>query len=232
MLDLALKYNDKYEALSFREQVLLSVCVFVLIGIIWFLFVSEPIYLETKSTSSELETLDATISKLSVQRKTLRSRRDNDPHQELKKRIISVTGNINKANKLLADKFHGLIDPKEMARILESVLAQHSELRLLSVKSLPSEILIKKSDLSIEESNQPNSAEAVDEESKVQIYRHGFQITLEGNYLAVLKYLQTLEGLNWEFYWDGVSFEVTKYPTAQITLTIHTLSLSDSWIGV
>ena len=64
------------------------------------------------------------------------------------------------------------------------------------------------------------------------MYRHGLQLELEGSYLATLAYLKALQALPWEFYWDEVRLQVDKYPTAKITIVVHTLSLTEGWIGV
>jgi len=227
MHDLVLQYKDKYEALSLREQILVLFSVLVLMGLIWFMFIYEPLYLSTKSASSGLVPLKSNITKLIAQKKQLESRRDSDPHLEIKKRITLVANELEKLNKELDEKFHGLITPRKMARVLESVLKQQSSLKLVSVQSLQSEPLIEKQ----ENGEGAESEEAIDE-SKVEVFRHGMQIEFEGNYLSALKYLETLESLQWEFYWDGVVLDVTDYPKARIVITVHTLSLRDYWIGV
>ncbi len=225
MRDLVLKYKEKYEELSFREQIMIMISALTLLGLIWFLYLYEPLYLKTKSASSDLVPLKSNINKLVAQKKQLESRRDTDPHLDIKKRITLVSNELEKLNTELDEKFHGLITPKKMARVLESVLRQQSTLKLVSVQSLQSESLIKKSEKSDDEIQEQ-------EKNKVEVYRHGMQIEFEGNYLSALKYLQTLESLDWEFYWDDVILEVTDYPKARIIITVHTLSLRDFWIGV
>jgi MSHA biogenesis protein MshJ len=41
-----------------------------------------------------------------------------------------------------------------------------------------------------------------------------------------------LEGLPWRIFWDSVSYEVLDYPKSIVRLKLHTLSLSEDWIGV
>ena len=43
---------------------------------------------------------------------------------------------------------------------------------------------------------------------------------------------QALEALPWRFFWDSVSYEVEDYPRSLVRLRLHTLSLSEDWIGV
>jgi len=226
MHDLVLKYRDKYEDLSFREQLLVMLTTLVVLGLVWFLFVYEPMFIKTKLASSNLVPLNAGIAKLEVQKKELIIRRDTDPHLEIKERIALVTSQLENLNNDLDGKFHGLITPKKMARVLESVLKQQSSLKLISVKSLKSEPLIKHDE-------DDGEAELKGKKKRrVEVYRHGLRIEFEGNYLSALNYLKSLESLQWEFYWDAVDLEVTDYPKARIVITVHTLSLRDYWMGV
>ena len=67
---------------------------------------------------------------------------------------------------------------------------------------------------------------------QVAVYRHGVEIVFRGSYLATLDYLQSLQSLPWDFYWDGVQLQVEDYPKAQVRITVYTLSLKRGWIGV
>ena len=163
------------------------------------------------------------IAELNKQLQTLQRRKSEDPHKELKQRIAQLDEHIQQLDVELRDKFHGLIEPRQMANVLESVLQQHKDLVLVRVQSLEAVPLITQDD---DENTKP------DQVPHVEVYRHGMQVEFEGSYLATLEYLKTLEKLPWEFYWDAVQLEVEEYPKARIIITVHTLSLRDAWIGV
>ena len=213
----------KFEALSLREKVLVmaSIGTAVLIG--WYLLLSEPLYLKTKQHQQQAASLDKAIAELNKQVQSLQQRKNEDPHRELKQRIAQLDTQVQRLDVELRDKFHGLIEPRQMANVLESVLKDHKDLVLVRVQSLEAVPLIS-----------PEEGEAKDkqETKQVEVYRHGMQVEFEGSYLATLDYLQTLENLPWEFYWDAVELEVKEYPRARIVITVHTLSLRDAWIGV
>ena len=69
-------------------------------------------------------------------------------------------------------------------------------------------------------------------EMQARLHSHGFALEFSGGYLATLNYLQALERLPWRFFWDSVSYEVEDYPRSLVRLRLHTLSLSEDWIGV
>jgi len=221
--------KEKYEALSFREQILIAGSLLVALVVLWFLMLSEPLQLKTKQVSGELKTIEQNVQRLEQQQLKLVERRASDPHRDLKERITKFELKIQKVDAQLAEKFHGLIEPKMMASVLESILQKHGKLKLISVKSLESVPLLKGPEL--DDDNAAVDSES-EQREQVKVYRHGMQIVFEGDYLATLAYLKNLESLDWEFYWDEVQLDITKYPQARIVITVHTLSLKDSWIGV
>ena len=114
----------------------------------------------------------------------------------------------------------GLIEPKQMAKVLEVVLAQNTNLQLQRVQSLGAKPL------------SPLKAKEGEEAQSLGIYKHGLQIEFKGSYLSTLKYLKALDELPWNFYWDILELNVEKYPVSKIVITVHTLSFNEGWIGV
>ena len=213
---------SKFDALSQREKVMViaSIAIAILIG--WYMLISEPLYLKNKQQRTQVESVNKEIAELKQQLQTLQQRKAEDPHRELKQRLTQLDEHIGRLDGELRDKFHGLIEPRQMAEVLESVLKQHKDLLLVRVQSLEAVPLISQ----LEDSVNP------DKMPEVEVYRHGMQVEFEGSYLATLEYLKTLESLPWEFYWDAVQLDVEDYPKARIIITVHTLSLRDAWIGV
>ena len=115
-----------------------------------------------------------------------------------------------------------LIKPAQMAKVLEAVLTRQTDLKLYRVANLPTE------DLLTTKNAQGKSAKS----TKAGVYKHGLQIEFRGSYLSTLAYLKALNDLPWDFYWDELALNVQEYPESHITITVHTLSLEEGWIGV
>jgi MSHA biogenesis protein MshJ len=62
------------------------------------------------------------------------------------------------------------------------------------------------------------------------LYRHGVEITVRGNYLDMIDYMNALESMPTQLFWGGAKLEVEEYPTARLTLTMYTLSLDSKWL--
>jgi MSHA biogenesis protein MshJ len=56
------------------------------------------------------------------------------------------------------------------------------------------------------------------------IYRHGIELKIQGNYLALLSYLEKLQQYPARLYWGDVSLDVRGYPLAELNLTVFTLA--------
>jgi MSHA biogenesis protein MshJ len=63
------------------------------------------------------------------------------------------------------------------------------------------------------------------------LYRHGVEITVEGQYADLMGYLFALENLPGpRLLWGGIKLKVEKHPTVQLSLTVYTLSLDRAWL--
>jgi MSHA biogenesis protein MshJ len=73
---------------------------------------------------------------------------------------------------------------------------------------------------------------AATENVEGQVYAHGLVLEFEGDFFTTLKYLRFLEEITRSFFWDTISFRVAEWPSARVTLQIHTLSTDAGFIGV
>ena len=127
--------------------------------------------------------------------------------------------------------------PKDMPKILETVLHKTGGLTLLRLQSLGVSPLIVKEEDS-DKVNSNNIKHTNESETKLtadnidNAYRHGLRIEFNGDYLTTLDYLRSLEDLEWGFFWDNFKLTVNEYPDATASIEIFTLSLNKDWIDV
>jgi MSHA biogenesis protein MshJ len=221
------KFNtvmQKYDALSMRERIIVAAGFLILIILLWYNLVADPIMRENATAQQEIEKLQHSMQGLKQQHARLLQEKQQDPQRLVRQRIAQLQKELSKVDQELRQKLHGLVAPKQMAQLLESVLQKQSRLKLIRVQSLPAQALLQ--DAEFEDEKQQT------EQQTVQLYRHGLQIEFEGSYMATLEYLKLLEDLPWEFYWDHVELKVEDYPKSRVIITVYTLSLREGWIGV
>lgn len=204
---------DRIDALSLRERALVGITVFVVIVAIWQLTLMEPIAQRAVQSRAELDALKERISSThqSVQEQILQIAGDGS---EERQRIASIERRIDEINAALGNYAAELVDPAEMAQMLEGVLRQQSKLTLVSIRNIG-----------------PEPLTSDDELNPTTFYRHGLEIEVEGSYAACLDYLSEIESLPWRLYWQLLEIEVIDYPRNRIRLEVSTLSLDEEWIG-
>jgi MSHA biogenesis protein MshJ len=62
------------------------------------------------------------------------------------------------------------------------------------------------------------------------IYRHGVEMTVEGNYLDMVAYMTMLEAMPTQLFWGQASLDARDYPKARLRLVLFTLSLDQRWM--
>ena len=211
---------EKFDALNERERISVMLLSVVAIIIVFVEFIISPMNHQYDILDKQIVSLQSQTKQLQSQILVLKTKKNLDPDFQEKQKIKLLNEQISSLDVHLKERMHGLIEPKQMAKVLEVVLTQNTDLKLQRVQSLGAEPL------------SPVKAKEGEEAEELGIYRHGMQIEFKGSYLSTLNYLKALEELPWNFYWDVLELNVDKYPTSSIVITVHTLSFHEGWIGV
>ncbi len=209
---------ERIDALELRERALLFITVLFGFGMLWQQLLLGPMEMEQKQMLAQIDRLHQEVDKLDREYQAIIERANHDPDAENRVLLSRYQGRDAELEKRILDSVAGLIDPKQMARMVEQVLQGRRALTLVSMQSLPATPLLELADEEMMEGEG--------------IFRHGLRLQLEGDYLAALDYLKALEALPWSLKWDAVEVEMQEYPRALITITVYTLSLEEDWLGV
>lgn len=211
---------EKFDALNERERLAVMLLSVVAIIIIFLELLLSPLSKQHNIIDTQIISLQTQTKQLETQVAVLKTKKNRDPDFQEKQKLKLLNEQISNLDVRLKEKMHGLIEPKQMAKVLEVVLAQNTDLKLQRVQSLGAKPLA------------PFKAREGKEAESLGIYRHGMQIEFKGSYLSTLNYLKALDELPWNFYWDVLELNVNKYPVSTIVITVHTLSFHEGWIGV
>lgn len=203
----------RIDALSVRERLLVLLTAVVLIVGLWHLLLMQPLAERASSSRAELTALEARIvnANRTLEEQILQLAGKGD---EQRSRIASLRARIDEINAVLGNHAAELIDPAEMARVLEEVLKEQSRLSLVRIRNTTPEFLT-----------------TGEEDGGVTFYRHGLEIEVEGSYFACLEYLNAIESLPWRLYWQILELDVVDFPKNRIRIEVSTLSLDEEWIG-
>ena len=217
------KWNERYNARSFRERILILLAVVAVIYTLWDVVLMNSEVKKQKNMLSQMNGVSQHLANLDEQIQKLNTDVSVDDQSVMQNRIKSVKENLIKLEQQESTLAVQFIKPKQMAGVLRDMLNNERGLTLIRLHSLGASPLLPV--------NQ-QAQEKKPEDRKAEIFKHGMVIELEGDFPSTLHYLKTLESMPWRFYWDNVKYEVVKYPKARVTITVHTLSMDEVWIGV
>lgn len=220
-----IKLLGKYNALSLRERGVIAVLVFVLIFIIWNEFIWSSQGVKQQDFKQKVASTKIQIDALELQINTFKANQVRDPDAKEKQQLDQLLVLEARLDEQLQKTMHGLIKPAQMAKVLEAVLTRQTDLKLYRIANLPTQDVLAVNKI------QEGTKQSL-QSPKGGVYKHGLQIEFRGSYLSALAYLKALDELPWDFYWDELALNVQEYPESHITITVHTLSLEEGFIGV
>ncbi|MCK4870650.1 MAG: hypothetical protein KAS93_06035 [Gammaproteobacteria bacterium] len=207
-----LKYKLRFNMLSLRERLMVFVAVFGVLLVLWYFGlwnVLRPKQTESGVTYAQLKPEVASLKKaLELSRAKLTTLSGQNA-----KLAVQAKQHKQGAVTTLSDFLQELISPEKMHAVLKDMLQLQHGLKVISFENVPGKVI-----------GTPGT--------QYMLYEHGISIKFQGSYLSVLSYLESLENLEWGFYWDNLEYKVTKYPTAEVTLELHTLSNKKDLIHV
>lgn len=211
--------QTRINELTLRERGILFLVLVFLLYLVWDAMLVGPQELSQKRLLSEISKVRTDITTLEQQKLEIINRHSVDPNAAETRELQQLTETMQQIESVIAEAVNGLVEPKEMARALESVLKGQQQLTFVRTENLGATPL-----LDVEPTEGTVSAAG--------IYKHTLRIELEGRFLQTRDYLQALEQLPWRFHWEAVELTMLDYPQARVVITVNTLSLSEGWIGV
>jgi MSHA biogenesis protein MshJ len=217
------KIVAKVDGFSLRERVLVfAAAAFLVLSVIDALFL-EPLLVRQKNISAQLVQQQEKMKEVQAQINTLVQARQADVNSPQRQRINVLRQQIAEGDSYLKNRRDKLVPPEKMGQLLEQVLNKNGNLQLVALNTLPVSLLIEPS---------VDVAAASMAGTENQIYKHGVTITVRGSYADLLQYLTALEKLPTQMFWGVAKLDVIKHPTAELTLTLYTLSLDKTWLQV
>jgi MSHA biogenesis protein MshJ len=145
-----------------------------------------------------------------------------DPDAATRARLEALNNDTAQLATSLRAMQKGLVPPERIAPLLETILKANGRLQLVSMNTLPAGPLGAAA-------AHPATAAAPANPHEL-LYRHGVELTVRGNYLDMVNYMDALEAMPTQLFWGQAALQVEDYPSARLTLTLYTLSLERKWI--
>jgi MSHA biogenesis protein MshJ len=219
------KLARRINALSYRERIMVAFTTGVLLLFFWdsMLFASQ--LARRSALQAELTVLEAEQIAAATQRDQLTQTLQLDPNAQEKTRLERYTQEINRIDEILKTKTVEFVTPQQMVEVLETLIDKEPGLRLVSLESIDPSRPLEKGGAGTDKNKTPAKA------SGPNVYVHGLELNLRGDYFSVLRYVEQLEALPWRFNWAFMSLTMKQHPNAEVKIRLETLSLTEGWIG-
>lgn len=222
------KISVKVDAMSMRERVLIfGAGVALLVSLLTTLLL-DPLYAKQKVLRNQVSQQQKTMNE--VQAMITAVLQENSPSSSSPQRnqLNQFRQELADGDAYLKSSRERLVEPEKMAEHLRQLLNRNNRLQLVVLQTLPVTPLLEQPNAKDTEQSRFKQASPLDK----QVFKHGVQLTLRGNYLDLLQYLSALEKLPQQMFWASAKMSVVQYPTAELTLILYTLSLDKTWLQI
>lgn len=227
------EWEGKINSMTQRERIILLVTALVVVVMGMQVLLIDPLMAERQKVHMEIKQLTSTLEQQKNETVIVNAQLTAGVNRHKEQRRDQLAEQVETLDRQIQESVVAMIPPQMMPQVLENVLEKNSELKLVSLENKPVVSVLEEG----AEEDAPPVRGAVQtpqagDEKKQGLYSHGFVLTLSGNYRAAIRYFEQLSELPWRFYWDDMRYRVDRYPNATITLEVHTVSMSEDWIGV
>ena len=213
-----------WNKLSQREALAVIAGSIAALFMLWNAVIYGPYRENVSLLEQDIKLTNAKIAGVKAKLIEFRADMNKDPDIENRRLLEKYTEEGRRLDEELARASVQIIDVRDMVVLLREMLEKQSNLKFVSLENRPAvPEFIEKGELTETGSR---------DESAITIYRHSVLLEVEGSYASLLAYLQELEELSWQFFWQGIEIETETYPNAKITLEVYTLGLREGLIGV
>jgi MSHA biogenesis protein MshJ len=216
---------ERLDGLEPKERVLLLIATCLVVLLVWRSVGLQRLALHEQSLLSQTAQQQARLAEIEAEAARIVEAARHDPNDTLRAQIAAAESSTATFAAEIRERAGELIEPQQMAAILQSVLEQTRGLEFVSLEGLGAEPLLAPRDAA-------KDGVPLAEGAETQAFRHGFRVRFNASYLDTLAYLRALEALPWRFFWEAVELEVTAHPQARASVVVYTLSLDRRWIGV
>jgi len=201
-----------------RERAVLLIATLALLGYGWQMLVQDNVARFIGTEGGRLQQLNQQQQGLQAQYESLAAISEADPNALLRRTIDRLAAQ-NKRLDLEIEALSGkLVLPADMASVLSRVMAEQTGVRLIAMNNQPPESLFFRTGGA--------------EDKPLVIYKHGIELTLQGSYLDVLRYLAAIENIGVRFFWERVEYQVEQYPLGEVSIEVFTLSTQEQLLDV
>ncbi|HEY6898312.1 MAG TPA: type II secretion system protein GspM [Rhodocyclaceae bacterium] len=225
--------SAKFAALAPREKWLVAGAIVLGSGLGGYSLWVEPALRSRDLLTKQIAQYQADLATAATQTQELRVRAT-DPDAANRKALQEARDKLLVLDQEVKSYQGMLVPPDQAARLLQSLLARHRGLELVSLETLPPTSLVAPVEKADEPKGDAKAAAAPKAARPASpggnIYKHGIDIRVAGSFNDLLAWLGELEQGPQKLIWGQMNLAAQTYPRSVLTLRVYTLSLDSTWL--
>lgn len=224
------EWSGRFTALQAREKYLIvgAVGAGILLG--GYTFWIEPAQLQTARLKQSLIQQQGEQEQLRAQLMAL-SVKSTDPDAANRTTLRQLREQLTATEQDLRSFDRTLVSPAQASALLQTLLARHRGLTLVSLTTLAPQPLIAAPAAKKEIAPATPARAEAPAPAGGNLFKHGIEVKLAGGYHDLLAYVAEIEASPQKLLWGGMRL-ASNYPVSELTLTVYTLSLDATWLIV
>ena len=204
---------ERIDNLELRERILLLAAAVAVMFLLIDTLILQPTLKAQQVARQQIVDLEVKLNGLRQSAQLLSYKSDSDPAASRRQSRDQLAAELAELDTRIISQLGALVEPAQAAQVLEQLLGSHTGLKLTALNA--SAEPLKDMDLE-QQSETPGLA------------RYQLDMVVQGSYLDLLNYLQSLEAMPWKFFWQQVDFQATEHPHAETRLQLYTLGAQDA----
>lgn len=197
---------------SKRRKIWVGVAILVLLYVaLW--WVVAPLRQQLQEAQSTQRQQRYEIGLYEQELSALQQRLAGDPKAEIRSQRGQLQQQLATLDATLTAQSH-YVSAADNRHLLKALLDAAVNVRVQAAQALPPEQVYQ----------EPQDANTA-------IYKHRLQFTVSGDFFSLRDYLESLEQLPWNFYWQKMDYRVLQAPQAEVVFEIYTLSLERGYVA-
>ena len=237
------RWQTYFDARPIREKIAVAALLLAAVYSLFFVLWLAPLNAQYEKLVADSTALSRELDSLTATEKVLTDGLRHDPTAAKAKQLEALQRQLDELDQSLASLSLGLIPAPQLPVVLRDVLRQRGQLALLSLQALPAQAIAldtpsaegKNAAQHESENDDPEQGSSSPQKTApaapVHLYKHSVRVRFKGRYFDVQRYLAALENSEWRFYWENLEYRVVRYPHAEVTVDVFTLSLGKGVLG-
>lgn len=204
---------ERIDNLELRERILLLAAVVVVMFLLTDTLILQPTLKAQQVAKQQIVDAEVKLNSLRQGAQLLTYQTDSDPSLSRRQTRDQLASKLAELDDRIISQLGALVEPAQAAQVLEQLLSSHPGLKLTTLNATAEPL----KDLDIEQQTEAPG-----------LARYQLDMVVQGGYLDLLNYLQSLEDMPWKFFWQQVDFQATEHPHAETRLQLYTLGAQDA----